>query len=157
MTLKKGDTAPAFSLFSSEKEQINLEDYKGKNVVILFFPLAFTSVCTEELCSIRDELAVYEGFDAEVMAISVDSPMTLAKFKEEQGYNFTLISDFNKEASRSYGALYEDFVLGMRGVSKRAAFVVDKNGTIQYAEVLENAGHLPNFVKVKEALSALIA
>ena len=91
--------------------------------------------------------------DAEVVAISVDSPFTLAKFKEEQSYNFPLLSDFNKEVSRAYGSLYEDFVLDMKGVSKRSAFVIDKEGTIKYAEVLENAGEVPNFAAVKEALA----
>ena len=94
MTLKKGDAAPDFSLYSSEKEPVSLDDYMGKNVVLLFFPLAFTSVCTDELCLIRDELSDYNDLDAEVLAISVDSPMTLAKFKEEQGYNFKMLSDY---------------------------------------------------------------
>jgi peroxiredoxin len=85
----------------------------------------------------------------------VDSPFTLDKFKEDQKLNFPLLSDFNKEASQAYGAFYENFVLGLKGVSKRAAFVVDKNGKVQYAEVLESAGDLPNFEAVKQTVSSL--
>jgi peroxiredoxin len=121
----------------------------------LFFPLAFTGVCTTELCSVRDNMAVYGNLNAEVLAISVDSPFTLDRFKQEQNFNFPLLSDFNREVSRSYGALYENFVFGMRGVSKRSAFVVDKEGVVRYAEVLESAGDLPNFAAIQETLSQL--
>lgn len=155
MALKTGDKAPHFKLFDTEKKEVSLEDYKGSNVVLLFFPQAFTRVCTEELCSTRDDLAFYQGLNARVFGISVDSVFTLAKFKEDQGFNFPLLSDFNKETSRAYGSLYEDWILGMRGVSKRAAFVIDKSGVIQYAEVLESAGDLPNFAAVKETLNKL--
>ena len=154
MSIKVGEKAPSFTLRNSATEEVNLADYNGKNLVVLFFPLAFTGVCTTELCEIRDSIADYNGMDAEVVAISVDSPFTLAKFKEEQGYNFPLLSDFNKEVSRAYGSLYEDFVLDLKGVSKRSAFVIDKEGTIKYAEVLENAGDIPNFAAVKDALAS---
>lgn len=153
MSIKKGEKAPLFTLRNSATEEVSLSDYKGKNVLLLFFPLAFTGVCTAELCGIRDDIATYNNMEAEVIAVSVDSPFTLAKFKEEQGYNFPLLSDFNKEVSRAYGALYEDFVLGLKGVSKRAAFVIDKEGTIRYAEVLENAGDIPNFASVQSTLA----
>ena len=154
MSIQVGEKAPSFTLRNSATEEVSLSDYKGKNVVALFFPLAFTGVCTTELCEIRDSIADYNKMDAEVVAISVDSPFTLAKFKEEQGYNFPLLSDFNKEVSRAYGSLYEDFVLDMKGVSKRSAFVIDKEGTIKYAEVLENAGDIPNFTAVRDALAS---
>ncbi|HAI56978.1 MAG TPA: peroxiredoxin [Saprospirales bacterium] len=153
MPIKVGEKAPLFTLRNSATEEVSLSDYKEKNVVVLFFPLAFTGVCTTELCEIRDSIAEYNNMNAEVMAISVDSPFTLAKFKEEQGYNFPLLSDFNKEVSRAYGSLYEDFVLDMKGVSKRSAFVVDKEGTIKYVEVLENAADIPNFEAVKDVLA----
>ena len=155
MAVKIGETATDFTLFSTEKKEVSLSSYEGKNVVLLFFPLAFTSVCTAELCEMRDDLSIYQNLDAEIIAISVDSLFTLEKFKEEQKLNFTLLADFNKEVSRAYGSLYEEFVLGMRGVSKRSAFVLDKTGKIQYAEVLESAGDLPNFEKIKGTLSAL--
>jgi peroxiredoxin len=155
MILKKGDKAPEFTLTSSDKSEISLSSYADKNLILLFFPLAFTSVCTTELCSMRDDIATYNDLNADVMAISVDSPFALAKFKEEQNLNFPLLSDFNKEVSRSYGALYEDFVLGLKGVSKRSAFIIDQNGIIRYAEVLENAGELPNFGAIRETLNNL--
>ena len=155
MNVKVGDLAPNFKLRNTLKEQIDLEDFKGQKVLVLFFPLAFTSVCTEELCSTRDNLGVYEKLNTQILAISVDSLFSLEKFKKENDFNFPLLSDFNKDVSRAYGALYENFVLDMNGVSKRAAFVIDKDGTIQYAEVLENAGDIPNFEKVKETLEKI--
>jgi peroxiredoxin len=152
MAIQIGQQAPDFSLYNTQKEKINLSELKGQNVVILFFPLAFTSVCTAELCSVRDNLARYDALDAKVLGISVDSPYTLARFKEDQKLNFELLSDFNKEAATAYDALYPQFAYEMRGVSKRAAFVVDKEGTIRYAEVLENAGLQPNFTAIEQAL-----
>lgn len=153
--LQIGDNAPNFTLFSSEKEKIELSDLRGQAVVLLFFPLAFTSVCTAELCGVRDDIAFYDKLNARVLGISVDSPFTLAKFKEEQSLNMTLLSDFNKEVSAAYSSLYQDFVFDMHGVSKRSAFVIDKEGKIRYAEVLENAGEIPNLERVKEILSEL--
>lgn len=155
MHLKVGDKAPNFTLRNTEKKEISLSDYKGKNVLVLFFPLAFTGVCTEELCSVRDDISSYDKLDVEVLAISVDSLFTLDRFKAEQGLNFDLLSDFNKEVSRAYGSMYDDFVLEMKGVSKRSAFVIDKEGTICYAEVLESAGDVPNFSQVKKTLESL--
>ena len=155
MDINVGDVAPNFTLRNSDKAEVSLEDYKGKNVVLLFFPLAFTGVCTTELCTMRDDIATYEGLDAEILAVSVDSLFTLEQFKKAENYNFQLLSDFNKNVSRAYGSLYEDFVLDMKGVSKRAAFVIDKEGKVRYAEVLESAGDLPNFDAVKETLGSL--
>ncbi len=151
-----GQKAPDFSLHTSNKDVIvSLSDLKGKNVLLLFFPQAFTGVCTKELCSVRDNIALYNNTSAEVLGISVDSPFTLAKFKEEQGLNFTLLSDFNKEVSTAYGAIYDEFIGWMKGVSKRAAFIIDKDGNIQYAEVLESAGDLPNFEAINAKLASL--
>jgi peroxiredoxin len=155
MALKAGDKAPLFTLHASDTSEVNLSDYAGKNVVVLFFPLAFTGTCTEELCTMRDALTEFNGMNTDVVAISVDSPFTLAKYKEIESLNFPLLSDFNKEVSRQYGSLYDTFVFGMEGVSKRSAFVVDAEGIIRYAEVLESAGDLPNFAAVKETLSSL--
>jgi glutaredoxin-dependent peroxiredoxin len=155
MSLQTGTTAPDFTLYSSEKAPITLSEQKGQNVLLLFFPLAFTSVCTTELCSVRDNLSWYDKVNAKVFGISVDALQSLAKFKEEQGLNFTLLSDFNKEVSRAYDAIYEQFGFNMKGVSKRAAFVIDKEGVIRYAEVLENAGELPDFNKIQACLQEL--
>ncbi|MBP6024142.1 redoxin domain-containing protein [Ferruginibacter sp.] len=155
MALTIGQQAPEFSLFDTTKTKINLSDYKGKNVLLLFFPQAFTSVCTKELCAIRDDISRYNNTRAEVFGISVDSVFTLRKFKEDQHYNFTFLSDFNKEVSTLYGTLYTEWILDMRGVSKRSAFIIDKNGIFQYAEVLEIAGDLPNFEEINTILEQL--
>jgi peroxiredoxin len=155
MALQIGDRAPDFTLFDTEKNQLTLSDLKGKNVLLLFFPLAFTSVCTAELCSVRDTLKMYEQLKVQPLGISVDSLYTLAKFKAEQNLNFPLLSDFNKEVSQLYGALYETFGYGMRGVSKRSAFLIDANGILQYTEVLDNAGLQPNFVEIQGKLRSM--
>jgi peroxiredoxin len=125
MSLQIGQSAPQFKSFDSEKNEISLSDFKGKPVVLLFFPLAFTGVCTTELCSVRDEIADYNKLNAEVIAISVD-----------------------------YGSIYENFGW-MHGVSKRSAFVIDGDGIIRYAEVLENAGEIPNLAEVKRIVENL--
>jgi len=122
--------------------------------LLLFFPLAFTGTCTAELCSTRDNIGVYENAHAEVLAVSVDSNASLKVFKDQNKFNFTLASDFNKTASNEYNVLYDDF-FGMKGVSKRSAFVIDKEGIIRYAEVLDNAGELPNFDAIQNTLTSL--
>jgi len=152
MAIQVGQAAPDFTLYDSEKQKVTLSDQKGHNVLLLFFPLAFTSVCTAELCSVRDHYKIYEGLDARVFGISVDSLYTLHRYKQEQNLNFPLLSDFNKEVSKTYGSLYEHFGFGMQGVSKRSAFLVDKRGVVQYAEVLEHAGDQPDFEAVKQRL-----
>lgn len=150
-----GHKAPGFKLYNTEKKEIALSDYKGKNVVLLFFPLAFTGVCTAELCSVRDNYNMYTQLNAVVLGISVDSLFSLDQFKKAENYNFDLLSDFNKEVSRAYGSLYESFGFGMQGVSKRSAFVIDKEGVVRYAEVLENAGEQPDFAAIKATLENL--
>ena len=155
MKIEVGHTAPNFTLYDSEKNKVTLSELKGQNVLILFFPLAFTSTCTKELCTVRDNISLYNNANAKVLGISVDSLHTLAKYKAEQKLNFTLLSDFNKDVSAAYGSLYEIFGYNMKGVSKRSAFVIDKAGIIQYAEVLENASELPNFTKINQTLSIL--
>jgi peroxiredoxin len=152
MALQAGDKAPDFKLFSSELKEISLDDYRGKKLVVHFFPMAFTSVCTEQLCTMRDSFGYYTGMNAEVLGISVDSPFTLAKFKAEESYQFPLLSDFNKEVSQAYGAYYEEFAFNLKGVSKRAAFVIDEQGTVIHAEVLENAGDMPDFTAIRKVI-----
>ena len=121
----------------------------------MFFPFAYSSVCTAELCNIRDDLTFYNEMDAEILAISVDSLFTLNKFKKDQNLDFQLLSDFNKDVSRSYGALFETFAFDMKGVSKRSAFVIDPNGYMRYAEVLEHPPELPNFDAIKNTLKEI--
>jgi peroxiredoxin len=155
MKIEVGQKAPLFTLTDTEKKAVSLADFKGKNVLLLFFPLAFTGTCTTELCAMRDDIASYNNANAQVLGISVDSLFVLAKFKEEQKLNFPLLSDFNKTVSADYGCLYDTFVFDMKGVSKRSAFVIDKDGIVRYAEVLEKSTDLPNFVAIKKVLEGL--
>jgi peroxiredoxin len=156
MKIELGKPAPDFSLFDSTKNKITLSDFRGKNVVLLFFPLAFTSTCTKELCFVRDNIGLYNDCDAIVFGISVDSPQTLAKYKEEQKLNFSLLSDFNREVSSLYDSLYESFSsMGMKGVSKRSVFMIDKEGILRYAEILDKVGELPDFEKIQLILESL--
>ena len=153
--LTVGQKAPDFTLFNTGRKEVSLQDFQGKNLIMLFFPMAFTSVCTAELCEMRDDINVYAGLNAQVVGISVDSPFTLAKFKEDQHLPFDLLSDFNKEVSQAYDTYYETFAMNLKGVSKRSAFVVDGNGIIQYAEVLEKASDVPSFQAIQETLAKL--
>jgi len=155
MTIEIGQPAPEFSLYDTTRNKLSLSDLRGQNVLLLFFPQAFSRVCTKELCSIRDNISVYNNVDATIIGISVDSVFTLAAYKEAQQYNFPLLSDFNKEVSSAYGVLYENWILDMKGVSKRSAFIVNKDGIIQYAEVLEIAGAEPNFDAIQKILREL--
>ncbi len=149
------ETAPDFTLKNTKNEDVSLSDFRGeKNVVLLFFPLAFSGVCTKELCSTRDNLKIYNSLDAEVLAISADSFFTLKAFKEANNLNFSLLSDFNKEVSAKYDSLYENY-FGMKGVPKRSVFVINKEGRIAYQEILEDSGKIPNFSKVQEVLASL--
>jgi peroxiredoxin len=155
MFLKPSDKAPLFNLFDSDKQPVSLESLKGQNVVLHFYPAAFTSTCTKQLCTVRDDISFYNNLHVTVIGISTDSVYVLKKYKEEQHLNFILASDYNKEVSGLYGAQYELFNYGMKGTSKRAAFVIDKNGIIQYAEVLDNASSLPDFNSIKQTLYRL--
>lgn len=155
MKIEIGQAAPDFTLYDSTKNKVTLSELRGQNVLLLFFPLAFTSTCTAELCSVRDNISFYNNVNAKVFGISVDSLHTLAKYKADQNLNFTLLSDFNKDVSSLYGTIYEMFGYNMKGVSKRSAFVIDKEGIVRYAEILENAGEQPNFKKITLTLESL--
>lgn len=156
MTIDVGRQAPDFTLPHKPGEApVQLSDYRGqKNVVLLFFPLAWSPVCTDELCATRDSYAHYAEVDAEVLGISVDSPFALQAWADEQGFQFPLLSDFNKDVSKRYGVLYED-LLGLRGVAKRAAFVVDKEGKVRYAEVCPTPKDLPDSAAIRGVLKDL--
>ncbi|HSG46190.1 MAG TPA: redoxin domain-containing protein [Longimicrobiales bacterium] len=151
-----GDQAPDFSLpFEPSPERVTLSAFRGeKNVVLLFFPLAFSSVCTDEVCRMAEDYSRWTGLDAEVLAVSVDSPFVAQRFARETGAPFPVLSDFNKEAVRAWDVMYEDY-FGLRGVAKRAAFVVDREGVVRYAWVTEDSGELPDFGAIQEAVRAL--
>jgi peroxiredoxin len=155
MSIEIGGLAPEFTLYDTDKNKVALSDYKGKNVLLLFFPQAFTSTCTAELCAVRDDIARYSNVNAAVIGISVDSVFTLKRYKEDQQYNFPLLSDFNKEVSAMYDTLYSEWILDMKGVSKRSAFIIDKAGRLSYTEVLEIAREIPNFAAINEKLDSL--
>lgn len=151
--LQIGQQAPDFTLFDSDKNEVSLKDFKGKKVVLLFFPLAFTGTCTKEFCIIRDNLNDYTSLNAEIAGISIDSLFVLDRYKKENRYNVRMLSDFNKEVATAYGCLYDTFVHGMKGVAKRSAFVIDEKGIIRHIEILEKAGELPDFEAIKAALN----
>ena len=156
MALKIGDKAPDFTLFNQDGEAVSLSTFKGKNVVVLFFPAANTGACTKELCTFRDELKDYENLNAQVLGISVDTHFALKMFHEKNNYNFPLLSDFNKKVIKAYDVVLDVFVPGKfdyLNTAKRAAFVVDNNGNIKHIEVLANPGDQPNFEAVKKSLS----
>jgi len=155
MKVNVGEPAPDFSLFDSDKNKITLSELRSQNILLLFFPAAFSGTCTTELCSVRDNIIVYNDVNTKVLGISVDMVYTLAKYKADQKLNFSLLSDFNKEVSAAYGCLYETFSYEMKGVSKRSAFIIDKSGMVRYAEVLDQAGDLPNFRAIRETLELL--
>ena len=156
MALEVGTKAPDFTLKSKNADglqDVTLSDNFGKGkTVILFFPLAFTSVCEAELCSMRDSLQDYNDLGASVYAISVDSPFTQEVFANQNNLNFPLLSDFNKEASGDYDVLFEDLI-GLKGVSKRSAFVVDSDGVIQFSSSSDDPTVLPDFEAIKAALN----
>ncbi len=156
MAIQVGQAAPDFKLFNTDKKEVSLVDFKGKNLVILFFPQAFTGTCTTELCSIRDNYNWYTSLNTEVIGISVDSLFTLAAYKKDQNYQFDLLADFNKTVSPQYDSLIEEFVFGMKGVSKRSAFVIDREGIVRYKEICEKVTDLPNFENIKNCIQSLI-
>ena len=155
MSIQIGQIAPDFTLRDNEKNKVTLSEQRGKNVVLLFYPLAFTSTCTKELCMMRDNLATFNNLDAQVYGISVDSLFAQDKFKKEQNLNFPLLSDFNKVASTAYDTIYDHWFNDMDGVSKRSAFVIDKEGIVRYAEVLENASEIPSFDAIQKCLKEI--
>lgn len=150
--MKKGDKVHNFELQNSNGENVSLDDIlKDGKTLLLFFPLAFSSVCTDEMCTVRDNMKMYNSLDVNVVGISIDSFFVLKAFKKANNINFTLLSDFNKEVSTQFGVLYEDF-FGMKGVSKRASFVINQDHTIEFAEVLEDSGDLPDFKQIQKAI-----
>ncbi|WP_340103114.1 redoxin domain-containing protein [Rhodohalobacter sp. 8-1] len=154
MALKAGDTAPDFTLTNTSGDLVSLQDLQQQDkgdILLTFFPLAFSSVCTDELCTMRDNMKLYNSLNTTVAAISADSFFVLKVFKKANNLKFPLLSDFNKEASKAYGVLYDDY-FGIKGVPKRASFIIGNDGVIKYAEVLEDSGKLPDFKAIQKAL-----
>jgi peroxiredoxin len=154
MAATVGSKAPDFTLMNENREPVTLSLQKGHPVVLAFFPAAFSGTCTKELCTFRDSMAKLNNAKAQVYGISVDTFFTLGAFKKDQNLNFPLLSDFNKEVIQSYGVFNPDMI-GLKGIAKRATFVIDKDGVIRHAEVQDDARNEPNYDKVFDTLKTL--
>ena len=152
MSVDVGSKAPDFILMNQDRQPVTLSGQHGHTVVLAFFPAAFSSVCTKELCTFRDDLGRLNDANAQVYGISVDTFFTLKAFQEAQKLTFPLLSDFNKTAIRDYGVFNEDMI-GLKGIAKRAVFVLDKDGTVRHREVLEDARNEPDYQKALAAVA----
>jgi peroxiredoxin len=154
MSADVGKPAPDFTLMNQDRQPVTLSAQRGQPVVLAFFPAAFSSVCTKELCTFRDQLARLNSAKAKVYGISVDTFFTLKAFQDSQQLTFPLLSDFNKDVIRQYGVFNEDMI-GLKGIAKRAVFVLDKDGVVQHREVLDDARNEPNYDKVFDTLKVM--
>jgi peroxiredoxin len=154
MSVDVGSKAPDFTLTNQDRQPVTLSQLKGKPVVLAFFPAAFSSVCQKELCTFRDSMAQLAKANAQVFGVSVDTFFTLKAFHDQQQLTFPLLSDFNKQAIRDYGVFNEDMI-GLKGIAKRAVFVIDKDGIVRHREVLDDARNEPNYEQVYSTLASL--
>lgn len=155
MSLQVGQKAPNFTLYDTDKQPVTLDQFKGKNVVLFFFPMAWTGVCTKEACSISEDYSVYEKMNAMPLSISVDSHFALKRFGEDNKITHKLLSDFNKEAIHAYDIVLSPFSGVYKDVAKRSTFVIDKEGIIRFIEILPSPGDLPNFDAIKKVVGEL--
>jgi len=156
MAADVGSKAPDFTLTNQDRQPVTLGEQRGRPVVLAFFPAAFSSVCQKELCTFRDSMGRLGEAKAQVFGISVDTFFTLKAFHDQQKFTFPLLSDFNKQAIRDYGVFNEDMI-GLKGIAKRAVFVLDKDGVVRHREVLEDARNEPDYEKVFASLATLAA
>jgi len=157
MSVDVGSKAPDFTLTNQDRQPVKLSEQRGRPVVLAFFPAAFSGVCTKELCTFRDWLAQLDSdsrANAQVYGISVDTFFTLKAFQDQQHYNFPLLSDFNKGVIRDYGVYNEDMI-GLKGIARRAVFVLDRDGVVRHKEVLDDARNEPDYGKVLSTLQAI--
>ena len=154
MSVDVGSTAPDFTLMNQDRQPVILSAQRGKPVVLAFFPAAFSGTCTSELCTLQDSLARFNAVNAQVYGISVDSFFTLKAFRDHQEFTFPLLSDFNKQVIRDYGVFNEDMI-GLKGIAKRAVFVLDKDGVVRHKEVLDDARNEPDYNRIHDALGRL--
>ena len=154
MTVDVGSKWPDFTLTNQDRETVTLSALRGRPVVLAFFPAAFSSVCTKELCTFQDQLARLNQATARVFGISVDTFFTLKAFQADQKLTFPLLSDFNKQVIRDYGVFNEDMI-GLKGIARRAVFVLDRDGVVRHREVLDDARNEPDYEKVFSVLAAL--
>ncbi|MCJ2562862.1 MAG: redoxin domain-containing protein [Candidatus Thermoplasmatota archaeon] len=151
-----GEKAPGFSLLDTERKPRTLDEFLGKNLVVAFYPGAFTSVCTKEMCAFRDSIARLEELDSGVAGISVNDPFTNAAFAERNAINFPLLSDYKREAAEAFGVSLESFA-GMSGytAAKRSIFIVDKQGIVRYKWVTEDQGVEPDYEDIQGVLAEI--
>ena len=154
MTIDVGSKAPDFTLIDHDRQPVTLSAQRGRPVVLAFFPAAFSSACAKELCTFRDSLTTLNAASAQVYGISVDTFFALKAFHDSQQLSFPLLSDFNKQVIRDFGVFNEDMI-GLKGIAKRAVFVLDKDGIVRYREVLDDARNEPDYAKVFSTLTAL--
>ena len=155
MSVEVGSKAPDFTLNNHDRQAVTLSEQRTRPVILAFFPAAFSSVCAKELCTFRDDLGKLDAVKkAQVYGISVDTFFSLKAFADQQKFTFPLLSDFNKQVIRDYGVYNEDMI-GLKGIAKRAVFVIDKDGTVRHREVLEDARNEPDYEKVFKALGSL--
>ena len=155
MAVEAGSKAPDFTLVNGDREPVKLGDQIGSgNIILAFFPGAFSGVCTKEMCTLRDSISQLNGLGARLYGISTDTFFTLKAWGDQNGLNFPLLSDFNKEVIEQYGVNNPDMI-GMKNIAKRAVFVIDRTGVVRHREVLEDARNEPDYGKVKEALAGL--
>jgi peroxiredoxin len=155
MAVKIGEKAPLFTLFDQNKSWVSLEQFRGNLVTIMFFPFAFTDTCLEDLKRVSEILNESGKPDTQFLGISVDSVFALSKFAEINEIGFPLLSDFNREVSRSYGVFYEEYLFNMRGVSKKGVFVIGREGVLRYVEVLEKETNVPKFDEIRKILDSI--
>ncbi|MBL8007230.1 MAG: redoxin domain-containing protein [Ignavibacteria bacterium] len=160
MSVNTGDKAPDFTLISftptADPVDITLSSYKGKkNVILAFFPQAFTGVCTEEMCEMENNFSAFAGMDTEILGISVDGTFVQKAFAKSNNIKYPLLSDFNREVINKYDVVHDTFAHGMKNVSKRSVFVIGKDGIVKYKEITENPGVQVNFEKLREAVKNL--
>ena len=147
-----GKRAPDFRLFDTDKNLMTLDSYSGKKLLLFFFPMAWTGVCTKQVCSLQEDFSLFEELNVSIVGVSVDTIYALKRYREDYHLDYQLLSDFNKEAIRSYDIVHHEFSNEYRDVSKRASFVIDSHGILQFAEVLPRLGEFPNMEAIKAAL-----
>lgn len=153
--LLPGQKAPDFHLVDQHKNKVSLESFRGKSLVLFFFPMAWTGTCTREMCTVQDDLSAYSKLNAAVAGVSVDTLYALKRFAEDHRLNFPLLSDFNKVAIRDYDVVHHDFSNGYKDVARRATFIIDRGGILRYAEVLPELGNFPDMKKIKSVLEEM--
>jgi peroxiredoxin len=150
-----GQKAPDFKLVDKDRNEVTLDSFKGKNLILFFYPLAGTGVCTKEVCALQEDFKMYQGLGANVVGISVDTIFAIKWFSEQNKIEFPLLSDFNKKTIRDYDVVLPEFIVGYKEVAKRSTFVIDKDGIVRFVEILPTAGDFPNMDAIKEAVRKL--